>query len=487
MKYLTSPKVIIITILLLGLFFRTYKLETFYPWGHDQDLFAWIAKDIVIDHHIRLIGQQTTILGVFIGPIFFYLMALSFASFQMNPLSSAIPITVIALATIISFYFVFNKFFGSRVGLIGAFLYAASPGMIFFSRWAVPTQPTTLWCIWYLYVLLSIIKGRIPLIVLGILVGLIWHIHIALLPLLFLLPIAFFLAKKPWNKFGISKRGIFISFLVFITLMFPFFAFELRHNFLQTQSLIKASYEDKGEVKGYSRLIKTINLGGRSFAGAFLLSNATISLNNTLTTLLPFLFIWSILYLSKRGLTRNQALLLGSWTGVVFLGQLLSKTQISEHYFGSLTAVLFLVISLFLNKLKILIIFLIIYLGIVFVWFIQKPDDFSSFLYKKQTIEYIKKNSLENGYPCIGINFIENNISKGDGFRYFYWLFNLNVISGGTYVPTYNIVTPWTISAGEIDSRFGLFGVINPEKKELDPKVCSDPNKQLLHLWGFTN
>ena len=69
----------IIFILLLGLFFRLYNLEIFYPWGHDQDLFAWIAKDIIIDDHLRLIGQETSIIGVFIGPIFYYLVAFSMA------------------------------------------------------------------------------------------------------------------------------------------------------------------------------------------------------------------------------------------------------------------------------------------------------------------------------------------------------------------------------------------------------------------------
>ncbi|MDO8657992.1 MAG: hypothetical protein Q7K55_04580, partial [Candidatus Levybacteria bacterium] len=74
MKYLLSSKPLLILILLLGLFFRIYKLEIFYPWGHDQDLFAWIAKDILIDGHFRLIGQETSIIGVFIGPLFYYLI-----------------------------------------------------------------------------------------------------------------------------------------------------------------------------------------------------------------------------------------------------------------------------------------------------------------------------------------------------------------------------------------------------------------------------
>lgn len=488
MKFFQKPLFILLIIIFLGLFFRLYKLEIFYPWGHDQDLFAWIAKDILIDHHLRLIGQQTTIIGVFIGPIFYYLMALSFAIFRMNPLSGTIPITIIALLTIYSFYWVFNKFFGTKVGLICAFLYAISPGMVFFSRWAVPTQPTTLWTLWYMYAIFLILKGNWPVIILSILVGLIWHIHVAFIPLIALLPLCFWLSKRPWNKIGISKRNILLSFLTFSILMSPFLAFEIRYDFQQIKALVKVTHEEKGEISGIDRLVKVINLGGRSFAGAFFLSNATINLNTSLTSILPFLLITAVIYLFvKKDFTRSQALIILSWIFVVFLGQFFSKAQISEHYFGVLTVVLFLVIALLLNKFKKVIFLLAIYLVGVIIWFLNKPDDFGGYLYKKQTIEYIKNQSAADGYPCIAINFIENNIDKGNGFRYLSWFYNLKVITGGNDVPVYNIVTPWTISENEINAKFGIFGVINPSRKIIDPRLCSDPSRQLIPLLGFTN
>lgn len=487
MKYLSSHKILFL-ILLIGLFLRVYKLEIFYPWGHDQDLFAWIAKDIVIDHHFRLIGQQTTIIGVFIGPLFYYLMALFLLLFHMNPLSSAIPITIIALLTIFSFRLVFSKFFGNKVGLIGAFLYAVSPGMVFFSKWAVPTQPTTLWSAWYLYVLLSILKGDVPLIALSILVGLIWHIHVAFIPLLLLLPFSLWLSKKSWNTIKISKKSISVSILAFFILMFPFFAFEVRHNFQQIKAISKATYEEKGEVSGINRFYKTINLGGRSLAGAFFLSNATVALDSSLTILLPFLLLGGLLCLFfKRRLTKNQTILLTTWIVMVFSGQLFSKTQISEHYFGVLTVILFLIMALILSKIKIALILLVIYFASVLIWFINKPNDFGGYIYKRQTIEYIKNKSLENGYPCVAINFIEDSIDKGNGFRYLSWYYNLKVIRGGNDVPVYNIVTPWTISEKEISAKFGIFGVILPGKKKINPNICSDPSRQLLPLLGFTN
>lgn len=64
---------LIITIILVALFVRSYKPLELFMYSHDQDLSGWIFKDIFVNHHIRLIGQETSSKGIFIGPIFYYL------------------------------------------------------------------------------------------------------------------------------------------------------------------------------------------------------------------------------------------------------------------------------------------------------------------------------------------------------------------------------------------------------------------------------
>ena len=486
----------IIFILLLGLFFRLYNLEIFYPWGHDQDLFAWIAKDIIIDDHLRLIGQETSIIGVFIGPIFYYLVAFSMALFNMNPLAANIPTTIISLLAIFSIYFVFAKFFGKRAGLIGAFLYAVSPGIVFLDRWVVPTQPTILWGIWYLYILFSILKGNIQIFIpLSILIGLIWHVHIAFIPLLILLPLAYFYGDRKSYKFKHSFRTLAISAVLLLILTAPFFIFEARHNFIQTKSLLTATYQDRGDLTGIERVAKVINSGGRSLAGAFVLSNTVIELNSQLTTVLPFLLLLGILYLyASKSLIKNQTIIIIAWITVVFLSQLLSKRIITEYYFNNLFVILFLVLAIILSKIHysfqkvpLVVIFLFTYLIFVLSWLISRPDDMGGFLYKREAIEYIKKDVVAKGYPCIGISHIENHTGGPTGYRYLFWLNKLPLITPGTDVPVYNIVHPWTISLPEITAKFGEIGVIIPTAKNIDSNICSDPSRKLLPLWGFTN
>ncbi len=489
LKYLSSPKIILLAILLIGLFFRLYKLEIFYPWGHDQDLFAWIAKDILIDRHLRLIGQETSIIGVFIGPLFYYLVAVGMAVFNMNPLGAALVTTIISLLTIISIYWVFNKFFDRNVGLIGAFLYAVSPGAVFLDRWIVPTQPTILWSVWFLYVLLSIIKGNLQILIpLSLLIGLVWHVHIAFIPLLVLFPIAYMLSGQKLKEIKYSFNTVIISLLILLSLLSPFIIFEIRHGFQQTRSLISATYKDQDHLKGIDRMFKTLNSGGRSLAGAFVLSNTVIGLPPVLTGSLPFLLLFGVLYLwNRRALTKKQGIIFTIWYLIVFLGQFFSKRIITEYYFNNLFVIWFLVIALVLNKLPAAKIFLAIYLVGIIGWFVSRPDDLGGFLYKKLAIEYIKSDMGSKGYRCIAVNHIEGQPGGATGFRYLFWLNKLPIVTSGNDVPVYSVVEPWKISEKEINAKFGTLGVIWPVKQNLDFSVCKNKDRQLLPLWGFNN
>ncbi len=289
-KYINRTYIILLLILFLGLFLRIYKLEIFYSFGHDQDLSAWIAKDIIIDHHFRLIGQETSILGLFVGPLFYYLTAISFAIFNMNPLSGAAVTTLIGLFTIISIYWVFNKLFNKGVGLIGAFLYAVSPFAVFLDRWVVPTQPTVLWSVWFLYILFSILKGNYKiLIILSILIGLIWHIHIALLPLLILLPIAFFLSKNKNIKAQVDLRTIIISSIILLMLLSPFLIFEIKNSGLQIRSFIISAQTNADSYTGIKRVIKVLNSSPKSLITILTIDGKVFNINPSFGILLTIL------------------------------------------------------------------------------------------------------------------------------------------------------------------------------------------------------
>lgn len=219
----------LLLILLISIFFRTYQVVERLSFAHDSDLASWIIKDIVVNHHFRLIGQLTTAEGIFIGPLFYYLLIPFYLLSNMDPVGGIILITLLGGLTTFSYYFVFSKLFNPKVGLIAAFFQAILIQLVNFDRWIVPSTPTNLWSIWFFYVVIMLLRYRQSvLIILGALTGLIWHIHIALAPaLLAVIPAMGLNFKFPKFKYML---GFLITFFVF---SIPLILFEARHNFSQ--------------------------------------------------------------------------------------------------------------------------------------------------------------------------------------------------------------------------------------------------------------
>ena len=287
----------------VALFFRLYKLREFYIFEHDQDLYSFIVRDI-LSGHLRLIGQLTSIEGVFIGPLYYYLLAPFYALFGYNPLSAYFVATSVAVATLLSIYYVFYKLYSPKAALIGVFLYACSLPLAFFDRWIVPTQPTILWSVWYLYALFITLKGdKRGLLLFGILAGLIWHIHVALLPLLLLVPASIFLAKIKYQR-----KYIFwaIAFFVFLTL--PFWLFEIRHGFQQTAGLIASIGQDKNGIKGIERFFLAVDGASLGFAKFI-----TYKWKVPYFVVYFFLSLPLIFLVKKHLLSKNQIKLLALW------------------------------------------------------------------------------------------------------------------------------------------------------------------------------
>ncbi len=241
-----------------------------FDFAADGDLYSWIVKDIVVNHHFRLIGQLTSAPGIFVGPLFYYFLVPFFILTNMDPIGALIPITILGLVTVYSYYFVLSRLFKKEVGLIAAFLYSVLLVTVSSDRWVVPTVTTSIWAIWYLYTLIMLSRGNFSVFpLLGILIGLIWHIHIALAPTLLAVPVALFFAKK------IPKlKEIFLFLLAMFLFSLPLIGFELRHNFLQTRSLV-SNFSDNFSGKNNIFEIRQILLGGKNNNGRINLESST--------------------------------------------------------------------------------------------------------------------------------------------------------------------------------------------------------------------
>ncbi|MCL4366512.1 glycosyltransferase family 39 protein [Patescibacteria group bacterium] len=476
-------------ILLISLFFRAYQIVDRYGYGHDAELFDWIVKDMVVNHHPRLIGQLTSAPGIFIGPFFYYLLVPFFLLFKMDPVGALVPVTIIGILTTLSYYLVFSKLFSRTAGFITAFLHSILLTWIAFDRRIVPSTPTNLWVVWYFYTIIQIARGNFTLLpLLGILIGLIWDIHIALLPTLFAIPFAFFVSRK-----SPKLKEIFWFLAAFFATTLPLIIFEVKHNFIQTRSLIENFTSSHGGGTGITKLIYIFRVINTNI-------NNLIFSPYSLPDIIKPVFVLAILSLSlflikKKVLTKKEVIPLTAMIIGVIGFFTLSSSLISEYYLYSIEIIFVGLLGLtfsVIGKKKIGKILVILILGGLFAKnlyhfvtdYIYKKD----YVERKGVVEFITADAKAKGFPCIGISYITTP-GENTGFRYFFYLKNQHLVHPSLEVPVYNIVIPDELSKDEVTQKFGHIGIIPPVKippKEIIQKSCQVPNTNLTDpMFGY--
>ena len=92
-KFLTKNKVwvIFLLILIIHSFFRFYQLGTRSPFGWDQVDNAWAAQNIIVNHKFPLLGFQAKLnSGIFIGPLYYYLITPFYFLTGLDPVASGV-------------------------------------------------------------------------------------------------------------------------------------------------------------------------------------------------------------------------------------------------------------------------------------------------------------------------------------------------------------------------------------------------------------
>ncbi|MCR4306148.1 MAG: glycosyltransferase family 39 protein [Candidatus Daviesbacteria bacterium] len=480
---------ILLVILLISIFFRTYQIIERFGYNHDSELFSWITKDIIVNQHPRLLGQLTSAPGIFIGPFFYYMLVPFFMLFQMDPIGALIPITIIGVLTTLSFYLVFSRLFNQTAGLIAAFLQAILFSWVTFDRQIVPSTPSNLWTIWYFYTVIQIARGKFSVLpLLGVLIGLIWHIHIALLPTLFALPFAFLISKKLPRK----KEIVFFLIALFITNL-PLLFFEARHNFSQTQSLIENFTSDHGGGAGFAKFTYIIEMLGRNIHNLFI-SPYSLPEPTKKLFMLGILSL-SLILIKKKLLTAREVIPLSAMLAGVIVFFSLSSSFISEYYLYSIEIIFVSLVVLafsLLMKYRLGKYFVILILGALFLK--NSTEMINGYIYKKGylerkgVVEFITADAKAKGFPCIGISYITSP-GENTGFRYFLYLKKQHLVHPSFDVPVYNIVIPDELSLGEVKRKFGHIGVIPPQQippRETIQKTCQTPNTNLSDsLFGY--
>ncbi len=478
---------ILITILILGVFTRSYQLLERFNYAHDNDLASWIIKDIVIDKHVRLIGQLTSSPGVFIGPLWYYLQIPFYLLGHMDPGYVPFLSVGVGLVAIISIYYVMAKIYGQKAGEFAALIYAISQYISNTERDVVPTTPVFLWSIWFLYGINLLVKGnRRGLVVVAILWAMIWHINLALI---FSVPLVVGVLIFRWWKF--SVRDFVLPIVILVVLSLPLVAFEFRHQFSQTRALLETgsqsgrSLEIVGQKASKVVFFTTVNANRLFWTKPSQLSWAVV----------PLVLLLGGVYLVKQGvISKDQAIVYISWWGTYLVMFSLNPLNLSEYYLNGFTILWVVLAALLLTRIfnkwpVVAIAIAIVFIAHNLLLAINVNVDESGYLQKKALVAFIANDSRSHGYPCLAVSYMTDP-GRDLGYRYWYWLSNLHVNTPRSGSPVYTVVFPHT-RAGRLDKTFGSLGLVYPDysryTKDQVEKSCQGENENLTgSMFGFT-
>ncbi len=200
------------------LFLRFYALDTKSPFGWDQVNNAWAAKGIIVDHKILLLGFQAKLnSGIYIGPFYYYLIAIAYFLTNLDPIASGIFAGVTSIFTFFTLFYIAKKLFSIDAAFIAVFINTVGFFGIMFDRIQVPINFIPAISIIIFYSLYKILIGKPKyLLLLGFALGFSVHIHASSIYYLFiiLLSLPFFPKTKEMLKNAVISFFVFTLFLV---------------------------------------------------------------------------------------------------------------------------------------------------------------------------------------------------------------------------------------------------------------------------------
>src|SRR5258708_5541648 len=105
---------ILILILLVGAFSRLYKIDGYMTFLGDEGRDVIIVRRLLVEHHPPLIGPGTSIGNMYLGPAYYYMMAVPLFLTNFSPVGPAIFIALLGLITIFFLWYVTRQWIGQE-------------------------------------------------------------------------------------------------------------------------------------------------------------------------------------------------------------------------------------------------------------------------------------------------------------------------------------------------------------------------------------
>ena len=236
--FLLKKYLLLIVIVCVGLFLRTYRISDFMVFIGDQGWFYISARDFLTEGAVPLVGITSSHTWLHQGPLWTYVLAIALFVFNFNPIGGAYLSILLDLMVIFVLYKLARELFSKNVGLIAACIYAISPLAVIHARMPYHTSPIPLLVSLFLLALYRLKKGNVyyfPVVI--FLLSLLYNFELATFILVFVL--VFFvghdlIARKSWVSKLLEKEIVLLSIIAFIVPMIPILIYDFNNGFKQT-------------------------------------------------------------------------------------------------------------------------------------------------------------------------------------------------------------------------------------------------------------
>lgn len=439
--------ILLILILAVGAYLRLYMIRNYMTFLGDEGRDVLIVKRMIVDHKFTLLGPTASVGGFFLGPIYYYFMVPFLWMSHLDPVGPAIMVALFGIATIYLVFKVGKDFFNPLAGLIAASCYACSPLVIAYSRSSWNPNVVPFFSILLVYFLWRLATGghKLDAFWIGISLGIGIQLHYLFLFLFVFVAVWYLIYSRSIDFWG-SVAKTFIGFLVGVS---PFLAFELRHGFANTKTVVQFVFAGKDTGFVFATFISTVQdvifrIFGRLL---FRIPEEVVWQNYPIwyiTTLLVcikasiyaivLLSIGTLLYPVKQlqrfkhvlSISKNSyigLLLCMLWFALVVLLFGLYKKAIYDYYFGIIFPLPFLLIGYTLSKVcevkNGIVVACAVWIGLViFNWqgrpFVYAPNN------QLQQVQNIARVALDktDGKPFNFALITDGNSDQG--YRYFF-------------------------------------------------------------------
>jgi len=346
--------VFLLLILAVGASLRLYRIDEYMTFLGDEGRDAIIVRRLLVDGDIILIGPGTSIGNMYLGPLYYYLIAPALFLANYSPVGPAVMIALIGIATIFFVWYVSREWFGKVSAIIASLLYATSPVVVTFSRasWNPNIMPffalLSIYSIWRVWVK----KEFRWLVVLGIAIAFALQSHYLGLLLIPVVGLFWFLT---FVEMKVNKRGLkdffvktILGAVIFLLLMSPLLIFDLRHDWMNYKSINKffTERETTVSIKPWKAL-PTLK-SNLDIINERLLAGTKEGLGRILSLITIIVLVYGAYdYFVKkrnRGYYRELFLIL-VWIAFGLIGLGLYKQHIYDHYYGFLFPAPFLLLG----------------------------------------------------------------------------------------------------------------------------------------------